>query len=206
MRAYYDAYIRARLIYEQKLEKEANTILNRAAELGSDITISKALAEIKKADSNPVAPDLREKVENYCYSLFNSIGLQTSVPKYLASGYERGCILDFIDYPLNNRWWLEDEFKKIQDMDKEEEKIDRIEAIRTWSNPGQGNYYDNISSVSEGLNVISRTDDAIDYAWWDNGFSRKRLSTQIFQFSPVLQYTGLDTETDYQDSRPPGSI
>jgi len=65
MRAYYDAYIRARLIYEQKLEKEANTILNRAAELGSDITISKALAEIKKADSNPVAPDLREKVENY---------------------------------------------------------------------------------------------------------------------------------------------
>jgi hypothetical protein len=134
---------------------------------------------------------------SYCEALFKSVGLQTSVPLYQASGYERGCILDFIDYPLNNRWWLEDEFIKIREMDTEEEKIDRIEVIRTWSNPGPGQYYDNISSVSEGPRVISRTDDAIDYAWWDDGLSRKRLSTQLFQFSPILEYTGLDAQSDY---------
>jgi hypothetical protein len=197
MRAYYDAYLRARLIYEQELEKEANSILAHAAELGAETAISKALAELKKADTNPVAFELREKVVGYCDALFKSIGLQTSVPLYQSSGYERGCILDFIDYPLNNRWWLEDEFLKIQEMETEEDKLRRIEVLRSWSNPGPGHYYDNISSVSEGLRVISRTDDAIDYAWWDNGLSRRRLSTQLFQFSPTLQYTGLEADTDY---------
>jgi len=197
MRAYYDAYIRARLIHEQEVEKEANRILGRSTELGTDAAMSEALAELKKAESNPAAPDLRDKVLHYCDALFSSVGLQTSVPKFQASGYERGCVLDFLDYPLNNRWWLEDEFKNIREMDSEEQKLERIEVIRTWSTPGQGSYYDNISSVSEGLHVVSRTDDAIDYAWWDNGFSRKRLSTQLFQFSPVLEYAGLDTETNY---------
>jgi len=197
MRAYYDAYIRARLIYEQDLETEANSILSRAGEASADSAMSWALAELQKADRNPAAPGLREKVVSYCEALFQSVGLQTSVPLYQASGYERGCILDFIDYPLNNRWWLEDEFEKIREMGTEAEKIRRLELIRTWSQAGPGQYYDNISSVSEGLNVSSRTNDAIDYAWWDNGLSRKRLSTQLFQFSPVLEYSGLDTESDY---------
>jgi hypothetical protein len=197
MRAYYDAFLRARLIYEQELEKEANLILSRAVELGPDTAILRALAVLQKADTNPAAVELREKVVVYCDALFKSVGLQTSVPLYQASGYERGCILDFIDYPLNNRWWLEDEFLKIQEMDSEEDKLRRIEVLRSWSKPGPGQYYDNISSVSEGPRVISRTDDAIDYAWWDYGLSRKRLSTQLFQFSPTLQYTGLKAETDY---------
>jgi len=197
MRGYYDAYLRSRLIHEQALEKEANSILGLAGELGADSAMSMALAELKKANTNPAAPGLREKVVGYCEALFSSIGLQTSVPLYQASGYERGCILDFIDYPLNNRWWLEDEFGKIRELDTEEEKLDRIEVLRSWSDPGPGQYYDNISSVSEGLNVVSKTDDAIDYAWWDNGLSRKRLSTQLFQFSPILEYTGLDAESDY---------
>ena len=197
MRAYYDTYVKTSLIYEQGLETEVNSALSHAEELGADIAIANALTILKKADSEPIEIELKNKVEVYCDALFNSIGLQTSVPKYQASGYERGCVLDFIDYPLNNRWWLEDEFKKIQNMDNEEEKIDRIETIRTWSNPGKDNFYDNISSVAEGLHVTSRTDDGIDYAWWDNGFSRKRLSTQLFQFSPVLEYTDLDSDADY---------
>jgi len=197
MRAYYDAFIRARLIYEQKQEKEANSILGLAGELGANEAMFRAMTEMQKADTNPVAVELRDKVVSYCDALYKSIGLQTSLPLYQASGYERGCILDFIDYPLNNRWWLEDEFTKIREMGTEEEKIDRLEVIRSWSNPGPGQYYDNISSVSEGWNVISKTEDAIDYAWWDDGLSRKRLSTQLFQFLPILEYTGLDTESDY---------
>lgn len=197
MRAYYDAYTRRRLIYEQKLETEANRTLEKAKEWSAEKSMAKALETVIRADSFPVAPDLKKKIENYCAALNKSIGLQTSVPKYQASGYERGCILDFVDYPLNNRWWLEDEFKKIREMKSEEEKLKRLEVIRSWSHPGSGNYYDNISSVSEGLHVVSHTDDAIDYAWWDNGFSRRRLSTQLFQFTPVLKYEKLNTETDY---------
>ncbi len=197
MRAYYDAYTRRRLIYEQNLETEANRILEKAKKMGADKSMAKALETVTKADSFPVEPELKNKIELYCDALYKSIGLQTSVPKYQARGYERGCVLDFVNYPLNNRWWLEDEFVKVRKMKTEKEKLKRLEVIRTWSHPGQGNYYDNISSASEGLHVISHTDDAIDYAWWDNGFSRRRLSTQLFQFTPVLKYERLNEESDY---------
>ena len=143
-----------------------------------------------------VAQDLKRKVIRYCDDLFQSIGAQTSVPEYNASGYERGAVLDFIDYPLNNRWWVEDQFTEIKELKSEEEKLARLEFIRSYENPGDGSFYDNISSA-DARHVISETDDAIDYLWENNGLSRKRLSTQLFQFSPVLQYDELDPNTDY---------
>ena len=197
MRSYYDTYVKRRKAYEQNLEKEANLILGQAKEKGSDNSMQEALNTINKADKEPVSPELRQKIVDYCDALFHSIGMQTSVKKYNASGEERGAILDFIDYPLNNRWWLADEFAKIRKMATEKEKLDRLEIIRTWENPGPGSYYDNISNISKGTHVKSTTDDATDFAWWDDGMSRRRLSTQLFQNFPKLQYTDLDTNGHY---------
>ena len=196
MRAYYDAYIQERLTYEKSLEAEAYGILEKAKTIGADEAMKKALIHLQKADKELVAQDLKQKVVQYCDDLFQSIGAQTSVPKYNASGYERGAVLDFIDYPLNNRWWLEDKFIEIKALKSEEEKLDRLEFIRTYENPGEGSFYDNVSSA-DAIHVISETDDAIDYLWEDDGFSRKRLTTQLFQFSPILQYDELDPNTDY---------
>ena len=196
MRSYYDAYIQKRLTYEKRLETEANSILANAENLGADKAMNEALEHVQKADNEFVAQDLKQKVVQYCDDLFESVGLQTSVPKYQARGYERGAILDFIDYPLNNRWWLKDEFNKIRKMKTEAEKLAKLEFIRNYENPGEGSFYDNISSA-DALHVISETDDAIDYLWENDGFSRKRLSTQLFQFSPVLQYNELDANADY---------
>lgn len=82
-------------------------------------------------------------------------------------------------------------------LSTEEEKIARLDFIRTYESPGEGSFYDNISSAAA-EHVISETDDAIDYLWEHDGKSRKRLSTQLFQFSPpVLEYEGLNSETDY---------
>lgn len=196
MRAYYDAYIQDRLTYEKNLELEAYEILEKANSMGADKAMLDALNHIKKADKEFVSQDLKQKVELYAEKLFQSIGAQTSVPKYKASGAERGAILDFIDYPLNNRWWLEDEFKKVGELKTEEEKLAKLEFIRTYEFPGEGSFYDNISSA-DAKHVTSETDDAIDYLWENNGLSRKRLSTQLFQFSPELAYDELDPGTDY---------
>lgn len=196
MRAYYDAYIKERQAYEKRLEAEANDILSKASELGTEAVMQQALLHVQKADTELVAQDLKQKVVQYCDDLFHSIGLQTSVPKYNARGYERGCILDFIDYPLNNRWWLEDEFKEVAKMQTEAEKIIHLDFIRNYENPGEGSFYDNISSA-DAKHVVSETSDAIDYLWENNGFSRKRLSTQLFQFRPVLEYNELDPNTNY---------
>jgi len=197
IRAYYDAYIRHKLIYEKSLEKEAYQELNQAESIGVENALNAALNVLEKVETESVGDDLKEKIELLADLLYDLIGLQSSVPKYQASGYERGSFMDFMDLPLNNRWWLEDEFDKIRKMNTEGEKLERIESIVNWENPGKGGFYDNISDISASPHVVSVTDDAIDYAWWDNGRSRKRLSTQLFQFSPVLEYDKLDSEASY---------
>ena len=46
--------------------------------------------KFEKGRNRTSAQDLKQKVIQYCDDLFHSIGLQTSVPKYDARGYERG--------------------------------------------------------------------------------------------------------------------
>ncbi|MCK4822330.1 hypothetical protein KA005_41590, partial [bacterium] len=197
LRAYYDTYQRRRKIYEMGLEKQANTVLAQAESLSADEAMDQALVIIGKADSEPVAQDLHGKIVQYCDDLFKSIGLQTSVQKYQASNSQRGCILDFVNYPLNNRWWLEDEFEKTKKMAGEKEKLVRLETIRMWENPGHGSYYDNVSNIETGTRVLTTIYDACDVAWWDAGYSRARLSSQLFQTEPILEYENLDFNGRY---------
>ena len=136
-------------------------------------------------------------ISEYCQSLYKLIGLQSSVKLYGASGGERAAILDYVDHPLNNRWWYEDEFEKIEKMDTEKEKIERLETIRTWENPGEGSFYDDVSNIANSPHVLSTVEDATDFAWWDNGFSRMRLSTQVYQYEPILKYENLDPKARY---------
>ncbi|MEO5996860.1 MAG: hypothetical protein ABIN89_09015 [Chitinophagaceae bacterium] len=197
MRCYYDTYTRHRKIFEKGLEKNANSFLAAAGKIGSGKAMETVLAMVGKADTEPIFPELRQKIVDYCAALFKSIGMQTSVKKYNASGEERGAILDFLDYPLNNRWWLTDEFAMISKMPDEQQKLSRLEIIHTWENSGQGSYYDNVSDVSQSPHVKSRSEDATDVAWWDNGKSRKRLSTQLFQNFPRIEYEDLDPNGHY---------
>lgn len=197
VRAYYDAYVRRRLINEQSLEKEANKLLEQAAEIGIESAMDKALNKVNEADTKPIALDLREKIVDYCELLYQSCGLQTSVEKYQASNSQRGCILDFVDYPFNNRWWLEDQFKLIKEMSNDEEKLDRLEIIYTWENPGPGSYYDNISNIAQSPRVKTTVYDAVDFGWWDSGYCRWRLSSQVYQNDPILEYEDLDPNARY---------
>jgi hypothetical protein len=197
MRAYYDTYVKRRKLYEQKLERQANAVLVKASEIGVLKSMELALNIVNEADKSPISPDVRQKVVDYCEAMFKSIGMQTSVPKYQASGAERGAILDFLDYPLNNRWWLADEFEKIKKMTSEKDQIARLDVIAKWENPGPGSFYDNISDLSKGPRVKTRTDDATDVLWANNGLSRLRLSSQLFQNFPRLDYADLDPKAMY---------
>ena len=198
VRAYYDAYTRRRLLYEEGLERSANSILLHETDLGSMERMELALNKLNEADTKPVHTDLRKRIVDLFEDLFLSIGLQSSVPKYQARGYERGAMLDFVDYPLNNRWWLADQTEKFKALQTEEEREDFLKQIATWENPGTGSYYDDISNISKGPRVTTVSDDATDVAWWENGFSRERLSTQLFQKNPVILYENLDPAARYK--------
>ena len=194
LRANYDAYIRHRSMYEADLENQAN-----ATVLGNLDDPIKAMDEadgiLKRAETHPVRPDLRKRIDNICEALFKSIQLQTSVPKYMASGTERGAVLDMVDRPLNNRWWLEDEFKKVRELPTKEAQAARLREIATWEDPEGCVFYDNVGNVSKAQHVLrGETTDTDpnherninpDHVWKDGGLSRDRIAWMTYLDWPV---------------------
>jgi hypothetical protein len=208
LRGYYDAYTRYRLQYEESLEKQANSQLLTAPTAGWEKAIVGALTTLWKAETEPVKREWCARIEQLCEDLFQSVRLQTSVDKYGARGYERGAVLDFLNRPLNNRWWLEDELEKVRKLPGESEKTDRLTELATWENPGAGSYYDDIGNVAKSPHVIRKGSldydplveegDAPGFDWWEDGKSRKRLSWQTNMGWPVgMRYQHLDPAGSY---------
>ncbi|MCC7154635.1 MAG: hypothetical protein IT161_08675 [Bryobacterales bacterium] len=199
LRANYDAYVRRRLIQDSKLEEEANAILAGAGTRGAASAMLAASQVLNRAVEQPAGAALRSRIVELCEQLFQSIGLQTSVPKYHASGAERGAVLDFIDNPLNNRWWLEDEFAKVKSMGSEEAKVRRLREIARWENPGPGSFYDDIGNESKSPHVVRGAGEDSDplFWWWDQGKSRARLSWQVTLWPKEVVYEGLDSGASY---------
>ena len=208
LRAYYDAYTRQRAIHENALEREANEALRLAPKQGSRVAIDAAAAVLRKATTNDCCPRLRQRIQDLCESLFQSIRLQTSVPKYHASGAERGAILDFIDFPLNNRWWMEDELEKIRKLSDEPARLAQLERLRTWEDPGPGSFYDSVGHLGRSPRVVRvevTSDDPFvrggptpHFSWEQEGKSRKRLSWQSSLRWPLaIVYERLDPQASY---------
>src|SRR5262249_18331557 len=135
--------------------------------------------------------------------------LQTSVSQYQASGHERGAVLDFLDHPLNNRWWLEDEFTRIRKLSAESDKLQALRLICHWEDPGPGSFYDEVGNVAksshvvraEGLNTdpTGEKNPSPGFWWWDEGSSRLRLSWQTSMDWPLaLAYHHLDPQATYR--------
>jgi hypothetical protein len=208
LRAVYDAYTRHRLIYESALEEEANAQLAEAPTRGSHAAMAAAEAVLRRAQTEPVRPDLRKRIDELCEALFRSIALQTSMSRYKASGAERGCILDFVDHPLNSRWWLEDEFAAIRSLPSEPEKLARLGLLRTWEHPGAGSFYDDVGNIAKSPHVVVGDISTLalntartpipEVLWWDEGASRKRPSwMDVMNWPIAMHYTGLDPSADY---------
>jgi hypothetical protein len=206
LRANYDAYLRHRLVNETKLESRANTILKNSKKLGSDKAMAQATCVLHRAVTHPVSVDLRTRISELCNTLFHSIGLQTSVKEYLAIGEERGAVLDFVDYPLNNRWWLEDQFKAIRTLKSEDEKNRRLLQLAMWEHPGPGSFYDDLGNIAKSPHVVQcspgngpelKEHPTPTFWWWDQGKSHARLSWQVTLWPTAVVYEGLDPDAEY---------
>ena len=206
LRANYDAYLRHRLVNETRLESEANAVLAQSVRVGADNAMAEAATVLNRAATAPVSVELRTRISELCDSLFHSIGMQTSVPEYFAIGEERGAVLDFVDYPLNNRWWLEDQFKVIRALKSEDEKNRRLLQLATWEHPGPGSFYDDLGNVAKSPHVVDcypgngpalKKYPKPTFWWWDQGKSRVRLSWQVTLWPTAMVYEGLDPDSQY---------
>ena len=174
--------------------------------LDSGDVMSRAEKILQQADT-VIAPAWRRRIVDLCEALYQSVALQTSVAKYKAAGPERGAVLDFLDRPLNNRWWLEDKFKYIRTLPVTAQRK-ALDTLARWENPGPGSFYDAVANISYSRHVLrpedlhtdplARRSDTPGFDWWESGYSRKRLSWMVsLRWPPALRYDHLDTTARY---------
>lgn len=147
-RAYYDSYVRQRLLYESGLEQQAMDSLRNAHRTGSAIAMDAATHLLDESLTHPAAEDLRNRIFALAEALYQSIHAQLSVDKYKAIAVSRGANLDTIDFPLNNRVWLKDQFSKIRAIANEDERLTAIDVLLHRTDPGPGGFYDDLGNTS----------------------------------------------------------
>ena len=209
MRAYYDAYTRHRLLYETALEKDALGALGEAGSSGVAMALDNAREILNRATTRPIHKDWSDKLDALAESLFKRIGYQTRMERYHASGSERGVVMDFVNYPLNNRWWLEDEFDRIEKLGDDDAKRKRIEAIRNWEKPTEGSFYDNLGHVGQSPRVakllymadamrLEHELPAPTQRWMGEQRRGVRLAWHTYLNRPApMIYTGLEPQARY---------
>ena len=153
-RAYYDAYTRRRLVYETGLEQQAMGVLQMAGSVGASNAMRSAQGILDRATAHRIAPDLHARIGELAEALFQSIGMQLSVHKYKAIAVDRGASLDTLDFPLNNRRWLEARFLAIQKVPSESERLKGIAEIIHWTDPGPGGFYDDLGNPSRQPHLV----------------------------------------------------
>jgi hypothetical protein len=143
-RAYYDAYVRARLLDERAREERALSMLSEASTVGSLAAIDAAQRELSPLVGDRPAAALRARVFELAEALFQSIRMQLSVERYQAISVGRGANLDLIDTPLSNAPWLLAQLASIRQEPDERVRLRRLDAVRHWTDAGPGGFYDDL--------------------------------------------------------------
>jgi hypothetical protein len=207
-RAYYDAYVKARLTYEKSLEEQAMCKLREAKLAGSFIAMDQAEQILNRATLERTATDLRARIFELAEALYQSIRMQLSVERYKAQSIGRGANLDTVDLPLNNGPWLKEQFAEIRKITSEADRVKRIDELVNWTNPGPGGFYDDLGNPSmqphlvkgrgfeedPGLYETSRVGFPKEYkgpvSWWNHAESQYEapLKMQYKDLDPTAQY------------------
>jgi hypothetical protein len=147
-RAHYDAYTRARLLYETDLENRAMAHLRAARGTGALAAMDRAEKLLDQGTEQRAMPEWRARTFELGEALFQTIRMQLSVPWHKAIAVGRGANLDTIDVPLNNRVWLKARFAELRQISDEAERLKGIDAIVNWTDAGPGGFYDDLGDPS----------------------------------------------------------
>jgi len=209
-RAYYDAYVRTRLIAETEQERRANDLLREALVAGSAKTIAAATDVLRLPVPAPGA-DLRVHIFDLADRLNRHVRIQLSVEKYGASAIGRGANLDRVDVPLNDRVWLSHQFAEIGKLPNEGERVARLEALAHWQEPKPGSIYDDLGDLEHEPHLVrgdgferdpqmyrtaidgvadKTTEDGWRVSWID-------YAETLYEEPLELVYHGLDTHAHY---------
>src|SRR5262245_55395407 len=145
-RAYYDAYVRARLRHEVGATDAARARLRTAKKGGAVQAMDEAVALLDRAARQAPAPELRARTAELAEALFQSVRAQLSVRKYHAISVGRGASLDSIDTPLSDAPWLRAEIAAARKLRDEPARLARLSAVVNREDPGPGGFYDDLGN------------------------------------------------------------
>jgi hypothetical protein len=167
-RAYYDAYVRSRLITETSAQNRALGRLSEIRRAGArpiplDVDsdeqratngtnplflLQLAEAELDEPLKNPPSQDWRTRILALAEGLYQSIRMQLAVEGYQAEAVTRAANLDTLDTPLTDALWLRKRFAEIRQLSSAAKQIAEIESILDHTNPGPGGFYDDLGNLS----------------------------------------------------------
>jgi hypothetical protein len=195
-RAYYDAYVRRRLIHETEIEKRAMAELRKG-----NLDEAEKILDTTLADR--VALDLRGRIFELAEALFQSIRMQLSVAKYKAISTDRGANLDTVDVVLNNRGWLKAQFAEIRKNTNEDERLKQINRILNWEDPGPGGFYDDLGDLSRQPHLVRGLPYGLDPAFLQSSYVghsyRAERRSSWWNTAETLGDTALQMHYDHLD-------
>ncbi len=168
-RAYFDAFVRRRLLDETAHVEQASDQLATMLGIGwgavplgigdapatsppngllPEPLLAKALTILEETITQPIADDLRTRIMELAAALFQSIRMQLAVERYQGEAVERAANLDTLDTPVSNTMWMR---AQILDIQKTTDPMAQIAAIRSLlfrTDPGPGGFYDQLGNVS----------------------------------------------------------
>lgn len=152
-RAYYDAFLRDRLIAETAQQTKAYEILRQAKRIGAAASLDQAQSHLSQAVLEPTSEDRRTRINELAEALFQSIHMQLDSARYLGQR-GRGTTQDTLDLPLNDRLWLQPQFDSIRQLGSERERVAAIDAILNRTDPGPGGFYDDLGDPSNQPHLV----------------------------------------------------
>ena len=128
-RAYYDAYIKARLDFEVSLEMQAKEVLKKSDRIGTSKALDEAEDILDKAEDVMIMPQWKLRVFELAAELFQSIRMQLSVEKYQGIAVRRGANLDDIDSSLREEENFKDDIDRIRKLKSEQKRLEAIAEL-----------------------------------------------------------------------------
>jgi hypothetical protein len=209
-RAYYDALVRKRLAIETAQEARAMAALREARRTGAAQAMATASAILDADNLTPEARVLRTRVFELAEALYQSIRMQLSVSKYQAISLGRGANLDSVDFALNDRVWLENEFARIGKAAQNQQPA-MIERIVNWTDPGPGGFYDDLGDATRQPHLVhgesyDRDPDFLTSPFIGFGDTEPRNGARVSWYTTAetlgetplrMHYANLDTKAQY---------
>ncbi len=175
-RAYFDTYVRRRLLVETASVQQARAHLERALEIGwgsvplsigsppatmppngltPEPLLARAQAILEDTIAQPTAGELRTRVGELAAALFQSIRMQLAVERYQGEAVERGANLDTLDTPVSDTTWMRGQILEILKMAGPMAQVAAIHALLFRTDPGPGGFYDELGNVSNRPHLVT---------------------------------------------------